>query len=352
MKKLGLVVWITLLIVSCTNNQSNKETINESNSNENDLIKIVDRWNFAHNEKDVAVFSELYSKNVDFYKSLLSKNECIEKKIKLFKKHPDFYQQIYGKIEVINSDKSEIKLSFIKKVTIDGKTIDYPSYLLIKQIDGRNYIVTEGDMITDKNISKNKNTKENNKTIDNKTFIQGLSNVKQLTFKEASDGYDYFPNFPNNKLCPEKIQIFYNQLALDLKAVYSDKTRVRVPYSFDIGYETDGEMQWERNTNKYLLGQYDFDKDGIDEIVFAVQDNKGSDNGLGICIIKYFQPSSRQSISRTQNWEMIGSFSGKMILGEPIGYILNQSIKIPRNLRGFYYEWTYVKGKFIDTGDY
>jgi hypothetical protein len=349
MKRLILFTLIILTIVSCSNERKDKNQSTKSNSEKLDLKSIVSKWNLAHNERDVALFSKLYSEKVEFYKAYLSKNECIEKKLELFKKYPDFYQQIHGNIEVIEIDSARRKLSFIKKVTINGKTTDYPSYLLINRVGNQTKIFCESDLITDKNLTKKKTTKK--KKVISQSFIKGLKNAKEFSFKEASTGYDFKTDFPNNELYPKKIQIFYNQTALDIKAIYTNNIRVRLPYSFDVGYESDGEMRWEKVSNKYVLGQYDFDKDGVDEIVFAVQDTKDLENRIGISVIKYFTPRKSNNVNRIENWELLGEFSTGL-LSPCEGTINDKSIRFDRGLRGFYYEWTFVKGKFVDTGDY
>jgi ribosomal protein S4 len=166
MKKLNLLILIAFGIISCTNEQRNETKLTDTENSQNEFIDIVNKWNLANNEKDVAVFSELYSEKVDFYKTNLSKNECIEKKLSLFKKYPDYYQQIFGKIEISNSVELNTKLSFIKKVTINGKTTDYPSYLIVSKKQNELKIVAESDFITDKNLTKNENTEvDNNKQV-------------------------------------------------------------------------------------------------------------------------------------------------------------------------------------------
>lgn len=181
-------------------------------------------------------------------------------------------------------------------------------------------------------------------------FIKGANNGVVLNYKEASNGASYMPLFPNSIIAPYKIEIFFNQVSLDIKAEYKNKQRVQLPYEFEYGYDkSDPELILEKTTNKYFMGQYDFDKDKIDEIIFAVQDK--SADALSVNIIKYHPPMNDKSISKKENWELIGVLSASML--NPIeGVIKDSSIRFDRGLRGFYYEWTFVKGKFVDTGNY
>ena len=132
-------------------NNSNRQQVNKDNIF---FINLVEQWNEAHNDKNIEKFGNLYAKEVLFYTELTSNPSCIEKKIQLFKRNPDFYQQLNGNIEVEEQEDGTIKCSFIKSVTLKNKTNDYPSYLVLKKDNDEWHIVTEGDLITDKNITK------------------------------------------------------------------------------------------------------------------------------------------------------------------------------------------------------
>jgi hypothetical protein len=124
-----------------------------------DMKQLVQEWNKAHISKDINVFSNLFDNTVLFYGTQKSKKSCIESKSSSFKKYPDFYQQIYGDIQIENIDESEVKCSFVKRVTVKQVTTDYPSYLIFRKIDGDWKIITEGDLVTDKNLAKTKTVK-------------------------------------------------------------------------------------------------------------------------------------------------------------------------------------------------
>ncbi len=325
---------------------------NESGSNEGKIKELVSKWNKAHNEKSIGNFDVLYADEVQFYLKKLPKNECLEEKLNLFKKYPDFFQQIGREIEVEKLSGNQYKTSFVKSVTVNQDTKDYPSYLIF---DEKGRIVVESDMVTE---AGGKNIKEKNENINTasksygKSFIKGAYNGITVDFEKAESGTIYKPTFPSSVIAPEIINVFYNQVALDIKAEYQNKQRVQLPYKFELGYDkSDPEISTEKKTNKYFIGQYDFDSDNIDEIIFAVQDNAEADNGISVSIIKYYPPSSENNINRKENWELIGSFSAGL-LSPCEGVIKDKSIRFDRGLRGFYYEWTFVKGKFIDTGDY
>lgn len=71
-------------------------------------------------------------------------------------KYPNFKQEI-SNVTVIKTP-SDYEVLFDSKVWTDLQDAPkiYPSYLHVKMIDGSWKIVTESDLITDKNLSKKK----------------------------------------------------------------------------------------------------------------------------------------------------------------------------------------------------
>jgi len=147
---------------SCNGNtKSNNSNSSTETNNATDFNILVQDWNKAHSSKDVSVFSNLFNNTVLFYGTQMDKNSCIENKLSLFKENPDLYQQIYGDIQIVNINNTEVKCSFVKRVTVKQATIDYPSYLIFRKVDENWKIVTEGDLVTDKNLSKSQSVKTN-----------------------------------------------------------------------------------------------------------------------------------------------------------------------------------------------
>lgn len=171
-KKINLLVFAGIMLSYILFNGCNFLS-NHKKINSDELKELVQKWNNAHLSKDVGVFSNLYDNSILYYGIQMDKNSCIESKITLLKKYPDFYQQIYGDILIDNINRDEIKCSFVKRVTINMKTSDYPSYLTFKKSGDGWKIVTEGDLVTDKNRANKENP----------SFIEGN---KQDYFYEPS----------------------------------------------------------------------------------------------------------------------------------------------------------------------
>ena len=119
-----------------------------------DFTALVKEWNKANSAKDYEALSAMFDNNVLFYGTQLNKDACVENKQMAFKKSPDFYQQIYGDVDVEKISDTEVKCSFVKRVTVSGQTNDYPSYLNFHKVGDEWKISAESDLITDENLAK------------------------------------------------------------------------------------------------------------------------------------------------------------------------------------------------------
>lgn len=326
-----------VLVASCNGGPANKTpNLNQNSPNSPNFNELVENWNQAHLSKDIGMFSNLLDSSILFYGKTLDKNSCLEIKLSLFKKYPDFFQQIYGGIQTEYINDITTKCSFVKRVTVNQETKDYPSYLIFRNIGGQWKIATESDLVTDNNLSKRAAREE---LPLNSDFITGLYASKVFTKEQAVNGAD-FTYIDGRKFI---IKFYYEQLDVLFFSYNENNQKQRIMTDFKAGYYSpDGEMLELKEKVKFLVGQYDFNADNIDELVIAIQDNDELDNGLSINI---FQLTG-------DTWKAIGVMTGHSILGEPRAEVKMNKITIPRNLRGFYYQWTLESGKFVDTGDY
>lgn len=184
------------------------------------LKPLIDKWNKANNEKNVNLLKEVYADKLNYYGISSDKKKCIEDQELFFKKNPNSYQSIFGDISYEKSNsKSETKCTFIKRVTINNKTKDYPSYLIFTQIGSEYKISSEGDIANIAQNSRIKKQKEEpigltlegdfngdgqkekllyvfiaSKTLEN-NFVHGVTklhcsnpNIKDFKIEEASMG--------------------------------------------------------------------------------------------------------------------------------------------------------------------
>lgn len=186
---------------------------------------------------------------------------------------------------------------------------------------------------------------------ENKMFVKGLKHSVLFTVKEVEDGIEYPLHYPAEmEVAPYMLRVFFNQVGLDFRVCY-ENAQVDVTPEFKLGQADD----WGgfKDHVRFQFGLYDIDEDGLDELFICIQDNdEGAENGVQVVVYKYYPPALKSHAWRRENWEQIESMEVQMVLGEPIAYVEKNSIMIPRNLRGFYYERTYVKGQFITTGNF
>ena len=126
-----------------------------NNNNNNIIIMKVQDWSEAHNTANITLLTSLYAQTVQYYGSKFTKKKCIADKERLFKKHPLFRQQIISSIQVNQLENGDYVCNFKKRVYINEKVKDYPSYLHFRSISGQWNIILESDRVTD-GIKKSK----------------------------------------------------------------------------------------------------------------------------------------------------------------------------------------------------
>jgi hypothetical protein len=186
-----------------------------------------------------------------------------------------------------------------------------------------------------------------------KGFVDGLNRFTVWTHKHASKGAEFNLEYPASlEVAPILLRTFFEQTSIKFEICF-DNARIRLYPNFKTGRRLDIEEEfWFKDNVLFQIGQYDIDGDGIEELFICVQDyqERVPGGGLEIKVFKYYPPMFREHSFRSQNWELIGDFPFDSIGGEPKAYLKDASIKVPRNLRGFYFQWTYAEGQFRNTG--
>lgn len=182
-------------------------------------------------------------------------------------------------------------------------------------------------------------------------FMTGTANTTCMNFREADAGRTVKLIFPNQSaLYPKAIRIAGGQANLNIESVFQSGASIRLTQEFAVGYDAQG---LEKVSNRYCIGQFDFDKDGTPELLIAVEDPEFDGmTGVSINVFQYHPPLKAQDISRNQNWELVGELTAPNVAGDAKIKVKDISLTVPRNLRGFYYEISWVKGRFVETSDY
>jgi uncharacterized protein YgiM (DUF1202 family) len=118
------------------------------------VMNLLNKWSYGNNQKKLDLLSHVYSDDVVYYGSKLSKQKVISDKQRFFAKYPN-YSQIEKNLNVSQGDNSIYKITFDKYVNIgpDTEKKMYPSYLVI-DLSGNPRIIEEGDKVTDKYLNR------------------------------------------------------------------------------------------------------------------------------------------------------------------------------------------------------
>jgi hypothetical protein len=191
---------------------------------------------------------------------------------------------------------------------------------------------------------------------DPREFVRGLNKSKVFTKSEVEAGIEYALEFPPDlSVAPFKLKSFFHQVAICIQFCF-DRASVELFPPFNMGKHSQEEGPvFLEDSVIFQIGQYDIDDDGIDEIFICLLDTNEKNfsfDSVQVLVYKYFPPAFGTHAFRRENWELIGNFSTGMIMKRPEVIITERSITIPRFHRGFYYEWTFVRGIFRETGSY
>ncbi len=176
-------------------------------------------------------------------------------------------------------------------------------------------------------------------------FIKGLSGgIFYRPQTDKNNKGETFPYIPN----PDSNDTLFVSVYLDQSFpafVVKDKNngKVRLPFDFN-NVDIQVVSQEERHLRKdvvYLIGQFDFNKDGVNELIVATKAGALDISGDEIAINVFFYNS--------------GVFRGEQMIAtnlycnKNIAQVKGNTIIIPRCHRGIYYEWDYKNGRFYEN---
>jgi hypothetical protein len=116
-------------------------------------VRVVGLWNDAHQLTNDKPFASLYANTVLFYGRKQSAEACIKAKQTYLQQHPDFHQRLVGEVKVEPLG-SFARATFVKEVSVGGKSTRYPSYLVLEPQGSGFVIRVEGDEVTDSALKK------------------------------------------------------------------------------------------------------------------------------------------------------------------------------------------------------
>lgn len=219
---------------------------------------------------------------------------------------------------------------------------------LIEIINKTNYNQKDSDSIVKSNQQPDSSAHEL------KVLITGLKNKQILSYKDAfSEAHQIKLLKQKYETYPIAIDFYFNQVKFDLDVLFINDLKVKLPFEFPIGSEQTDAGFLEKESNSYFFGQYDFNNDGIDEIIFGVVAVDSDDiPSVAVNIYSYTSPANPKDVTKLKNWTLEYQLVANGILGDVGINFQDRSVTIPRNLRGFYFEASWLKDHFVDTGDY
>lgn len=241
LSSIALLLVISFVVIKVAQNCKTKYRIVNQNINQNVQLRkdvslndiavdLVKKWDAIHNSKKTDGFAAIYAPQVKYYHQSYTPEMIVKSKRDFFAKTPGFLQVI-SKIEVTNNADGSLKIHFDKLVQTSAKEASktYPSYLVIKKINGKWLIIEESDDVTDANLAKKKAESINIQTSDKKNntncFVSGLNNCKSYNI----NGGDYVYN-DGRRL---EVSIFMNQTYMDCVVIDESGNRDYIGLVFD-----------------------------------------------------------------------------------------------------------------------
>ncbi|MCL5244481.1 hypothetical protein M4I21_01595 [Cellulophaga sp. 20_2_10] len=137
---------IILILSLCLYNCKESEKVLDDKI---EILKVLKIWNQNHNTKDLNSLANQYNTTVNYYGKEKSQEYIRNDKSTLFDQYKDF-KQLDIEISEVYKDliNNKIKISFLKKVTVNSIDKDYPSYLVFKKVANEWKIIEENDLVT------------------------------------------------------------------------------------------------------------------------------------------------------------------------------------------------------------
>ena len=139
-----------------TTSKSDEKCVECTENQRSEVLSVLSNWDKGHNENNAQIFQQIYGRDVYYYQTDYSLKKVIDSKTKLLQRNPSFHQESRNP-KVSTLPGGDIRIDFEKNVWTDypnGKSKMYPSYLILRIISQKWKIVTDGDAITDANLSK------------------------------------------------------------------------------------------------------------------------------------------------------------------------------------------------------
>lgn len=121
----------------------------------NEIREKTIAWNTLNNHYDEAQLAKLVMPTVFAYGEQQTRAEYLAMKRNFLRRQKQFSQSIVSPLSLSFYKANFVKCSFTKQATFNGKTKNYPAYLIFQEHDGHYLISGESDELTDVNLGYN-----------------------------------------------------------------------------------------------------------------------------------------------------------------------------------------------------
>jgi hypothetical protein len=181
----------------------------------------------------------------------------------------------------------------------------------------------------------------------NQIGVDGVSNLIIKSVPEIGHSVNYTYKSKGRTF---EATCYPGQTGIECNIKDESGNEINLPFTFD-----DTQSQTDASKDKLFIAQHDFDFDGIDELIigyYGKEEHTLLQNGVSLIVAKLSQ-SGWVLLKSNQNSEFYNSIiSAENIIGNLQIKIIGNKITIPRNHRGFYYQWDLESGRFVNTGFY
>lgn len=146
---------------SDVNSDSNADSSDKEDSNglsaqdKDDIADVIKAWDELHSNLTSDAVNDVYAPSVAFYGMNLNRSQVYDKISDLSTKASDYNQDSHDFSFSVQAN-GDVLAEFTKSTYMNGKSHDYPSYLVLKR-SSNDYgwsILKESDKVTDRNLQK------------------------------------------------------------------------------------------------------------------------------------------------------------------------------------------------------
>lgn len=169
--------------------------------------------------------------------------------------------------------------------------------------------------------------------------LKGSEIFKASAYDDYSQSDTFTPKYLKAKLKPSLQIRFEGQTFITIRPTVIGTNRYGTPIASNFYFTETADQE-----NFLQLGEHDFDKDGINEIVIAYGVRGAA---LKCYVLKYHEPAHLADASRHENWEVVGDFEYAYHDPRYISVVEDNKMRFPFGSQGASESFVFVDGRFV-----